>query len=311
MLRHLHLTAIGIDIAEILVELVLLHVDAADDAQRFARLIGIGIGGHEVLQVGQGLVILVVVVINHADLHHRLTRVTRTRPVFDETVEVGDGRAFVAMHEVGIAYLEQSLLIIRCARITLQQIIEHADLLVHITFRAIAEALLEEGVVGVALPDTRGQIIIIDGLVVAAFHEVAVAKANISVRLEVVFAVISQADETPEALGSSIVVGLLVVDVAQVIVGETVFGQTRGGGHALKLGEVFARLVMVAHLVSRLTHPKAGSCLVGSRLLAIHDLGEIHLRLVVIAFLEVVDTRGIEQIIVNRLQFSAFLFHRL
>ena len=73
LLRHLHLSAIGIDVAEIFVQLVLFHVDAADDAQSLTRLVGVGIVGHEALQVLHGLVVLVVVVINHTHFHHRLT----------------------------------------------------------------------------------------------------------------------------------------------------------------------------------------------------------------------------------------------
>ena len=76
LLGDLHLTTIGVDIAKVLIQIVLLHIDAADDVHGFARLVGIGIGGHQILQIGQCLIVLIVVIINHADLHHGLARIT-------------------------------------------------------------------------------------------------------------------------------------------------------------------------------------------------------------------------------------------
>ena len=68
---------------------------------------------------------------------------------------------------------------------------------------------------------------------------------------------------------------------------------------------------MVAHLVGRLTHPEASLSFLGQVLGGVHDLGEILLRLIEATVLEMVNTRGIQQIVVNRLQLRAFLLHRL
>ena len=194
------------------------------------------IGGHEALQILQGLIVLVVVVVNHAHLHHRLPRVSGAWALFDEAVEIGNGRAFVAMHEVGIANLKQGLVVIRRARIGLNHVVEHRNLLIHIAFRAITKSLLVKGIIGVAFPDASGNVVIVDGLVVTAFHKEAIAEADVSIGLEVVLAVAGQADETPKTLNGSIIIGFLIVNVAQIVVGEAVFGQAGCRVHFLELG---------------------------------------------------------------------------
>ena len=272
LLCDLHLTAVGVDIAEILIQIVLLHVDASDDVHGLARLVRVGIRGYQILQVCQGLVILVVVVIDHANFHHRLTRIARTRTILDEAVEIGNGRSLVAMNEIGVADFEKRLLVIWRAGIGLNHVVQHVDLLVHIAFGTIAKTLLIQCIVGIAFPHAGGKVVIVDGLVVAAIHEETVTEANVSIGLELTLGLIGKADKALEALGGGTIIGFLVVDVTQVVVGEGIFRQSRSSAHALELGEVFACFVVVAHLIGRLTHPETGLSLVGDILLAVHDL---------------------------------------
>ena len=223
LLSDFHLTSISIDISEVLIQLVLFHIDAADDAQGFTRFIRVGIGGHQILQVGQGLVVLVVVVVNHSDLHHRLTGIARTRPVLDQTVEISDGRALVTMHEISVADFEQRLLIIWCAGISLHQVVQHGNLLIYIAFCTIAKCLLVKRIVGITFPDAGGQVVIIDGIGIATLHEVAVTETDVSIGLEVVVG--GRADETSETANGGYIFRLLIVDVTHVVVSERVFRQ--------------------------------------------------------------------------------------
>ena len=62
-------------------------------------------------------------------------------------------------------------------------------------------------------------------------------------------------------------------------------------------------------MIGRLAHPETGQDFVRHILSAIHDFGKICLCLVVIAFLEIVDTRGIQQFVINLLQFRALFPH--
>ena len=216
------------------------------------------------------------------------------------------------MNEIGIADFEQCLLIIRRARIGLNQVVQHVDLLVHIAFCAIAKALLIEGIVGIAFPRPNDLVIVVDGISVVAFHKIAVTETKIGIGLEVILvAVLGKTDEALETHYRSGIISLLVIDVAQIVVRKVILRHAGGRFHSLELKQVLARRGVVAHLVGRLAHPEACLCFLGQVLGSVHDLGETLLRLVVVAVLEMVNTCGIQQIVVNRLQLRAFLLHRL
>ena len=174
--------------------------------------------------------------------------------------------------------------------------------MVHIAFGTVTKCLLINGIVGIALAHARGQVVIIDGVDVVALHVGAVAEADVGIGLEVVLAVVAAIDETVETLFSGIIIGFLIVDVTEVVIGQRIFGKARRRLHFLELSQVFGSVLKVTQLIGRLAHPEASLRLVGRTLAAVHDFREVGLRPIVAAFLDIFNTCGIEQLVVNFLQ---------
>ena len=58
--------------------------------------------------------------------------------------------------------------------------------------------------------------------------------------------VVGQSDEAPEMFFGGAVVGLLVVDVAEIVIGERIFRQTCCCVHLLELRQIFVGFGVIA-----------------------------------------------------------------
>ena len=122
--------------------------------------------------------------------------------------------------------------------------------------------------------------------------------------------VVAALDVVTETLGSLVVVGFLVEDVAQPVFrldGELV---TRREG-VFHLFEVAFGSAEIVGGVGRFSEPIGSLRLAGRRLFAFQYLGEAGLCLVVFAVLVVVDTSNVKQLVIHRGEFGAFLAHLL
>ena len=101
----------------------------------------------------------------------------------------------------------------------------------------------------------------VDGLLVAAIHEIAVAQTDVGVALQVGLTVVAALHETLEASDGIVVIGFLVIDVTQSVIGHG--GELTVGG-VLSLLVIAFRRGEIAGSVGRFSQPEGGFSLPAS-----------------------------------------------